>query len=320
MHCSLRQRLPNDLKKDAALLEQWQASVQSTKKISTRRKTRERKPSRRLRVALVIAVVCFAMIALAPLPDRLVLFPTTDRIDAGAAIRKSIPFNSGELEIWTGASKLAQQRGQPEIYVLRFYGNADRADRWVAAEAEMWNNRAVEVWGMNYPGFGGSTGPARLARLGPAALAAFDALKRTAGDRPIIIFGASLGATTALHIAAHGKIAGLILHNPPALRQIILRQFGWWNLWLLAGPLAQKIPADLDSIANARAVRVPAIFLLSEKDEVVAPRFQRLVVAAYAGEKRVIPLAGAGHNSPIEGAGLVSFHNALDWLLSRDTK
>ena len=95
---------------------------------------------------------------------------------------------------------------------------------------------------MNYPGFGGSTGPARLARLGPAALTAFDAVKHAAGDRPVVVFGASLGTTTALHIAAHRPVAGLILHNPPALRQIILRQFGWWNLWLLAGPLARKIP------------------------------------------------------------------------------
>ena len=215
-------------------------------------KARERKPSPRLRVALVLAVLYIAVIALAPLPDRLVLFPTTDRLDAGAAVRRAIPFEGGELEVWTAVSKLAQQRGQPGIYLLRFYGNADRADRWVAAEAEMWNNRAVEVWGMNYPGFGGSTGPARLARLGPAALTAFDAVKHAAGDRPVVVFGASLGTTTALHVAAHRQVAGLILHNPPALRQIILRQFGWWNLWLLAGPLAQKLPADLDSVANAK--------------------------------------------------------------------
>jgi uncharacterized protein len=277
---------------------------------------RYRKPSGRVRVAIYV-VLYFALITLAPLPDRLILFPTTNRIDAGAASRKTIPFQSGELEIWTARSTLAQQRGQPEIYVLRFYGNADRADRWVAAEAGMWNNRAVEVWGMNYPGFGGSTGPARLARLGPAALTAFDELQKAAGDRPIIIFGASLGTTTALHIAAHRKIAGLILHNPPALRQIILRQFGWWNLWLFAGPMAQKLPADLDSVANARAVHVPAIFLLAERDEVVAPKFQRLVVDAYAGEKRIIPLPGAGHNSPLDDAALANFHQALDWLAPR---
>jgi len=269
---------------------------------------------------LVVAVVYFAVIALTPLPDRLVLFPTTDRLDAGVASRKAIPFEGGELEVWTAASKLAQQRGQPGVYMLRFYGNADRADRWVAAEAEMWNNRAVEVWGMNYPGFGGSTGPARLARLGPAALTAFDAVKQAAGDRPVVVSGASLGTTTALHVAAHRQVAGLILHNPPALRQIILRQFGWWNLWLLAGPLAQKLPADLDSVANAKKVRVPAIFLLAENDEVVAPKFQRLVVDAYAGEKRVIQLSGAGHNSPVEGAGLTHFHDALNWLLPKDLK
>lgn len=274
----------------------------------------------RLGVALVIGVSYFALIAVAPLSDHLVLFPTTDRIDAGAAIRKPIPFEGGELEIWTAASKLARQRGQPEVYVLRFYGNADRADRWVAEEAEMWNNRAIEVWGMNYPGFGGSTGPARLARLGPAALAAFDALKQAAGDRPAIVFGASLGTTTALHVAAHRQVAGLILHNPPPLRQIILRQFGWWNLWLLAGPVALQIPKDLDSLANAKTVRAPALFLLAEKDEVIAPRFQRLVVEAYAGEKRVIALRGAFHNSPLEGVALVEFHNGLDWLLPRNLK
>ena len=260
------------------------------------------------------------MVALAPLPDRLVLFPSTHPIDAGTAIRKPIPFEGGDLEIWTAASKLAQQRGQAEIFVLRFYGNADRADRWVAAEAEMWNSRAVEVWGMNYPGFGGSTGPARLTRLGPAALAAFDALKRTAGDRPIVVFGASLGTTTALHIAAHRQVSGLILHNPPPLRQIILRQFGWWNLWLLAGPVALQIPKELDSLANAKTVRAPAIFLLAENDEVIAPRFQRLVVEAYAGEKRVIALRGAQHNDPMEDAALIEFHNGLDWLLPRSPK
>ena len=98
---------------------------------------------------------------------------------------------------------------------------------------------------------------------------------------------------------------------------MILRQFGWWNLWLLAGPVALQIPRNLDSIANARAIRAPAIFLLAEKDEVVAPRFHRLVVNAYAGEKRVITLRGAFHNDPIQGAALADFHQALDWLLPR---
>jgi pimeloyl-ACP methyl ester carboxylesterase len=265
----------------------------------------------------VIGIVFSAVILFGHLPDHLILFPTRNPIEARGAIRKTVPFENGELELWTAKSQLAQKSGRPEIYVLRFYGNADRAERWVSAEADSWNERAIEIWGMNYPGFGGSTGPARLSRVGPAALTAFDALQKEAGDRPIVIFAASLGTTAALHVAANRPVTALILHNPPALRQMILQGFGWWNLWLLAGPVAAQIPKDLDSVTNAKAINKPAIFLLAEKDEVVAPRYQRLVVDAYAGEKRVIALRGANHNSPIEGTALADLYRALDWLLPK---
>jgi len=56
------------------------------------------------------------------------------------ATRKLIPFENGQLELWTAKSQTAQRIGRAEIYILRFYGNADRADRWVAAEAEAWND------------------------------------------------------------------------------------------------------------------------------------------------------------------------------------
>jgi hypothetical protein len=84
----------------------------------------------------------------------------------------------------------------------------------------------------------------------------------------------------------------------------------------LAGPVALQIPRDLDSIANARASRAPAIFLLAERDEIVAPRFHRLVVQAYAGEKRIIELRGAYHNDPIEGAALADLNDAFGWVLT----
>jgi pimeloyl-ACP methyl ester carboxylesterase len=270
---------------------------------------------RRFLIAVVFLAIYFGVMFLAHIVDLLILFPTTAAIDTHEADRQFIPFAKGQLEVWTAKSQMAKRAGRTDIFVLRFYGNADRADRWVAADAEAWNNRAVEVWGMNYPGFGQSTGPARLSKMGPAALTVFDALKKKAGDRPILLFGASIGTTTALHVAAHRPIAGLILHNPPPVREIALRQHGWWNLWLIAGPVALQLPRDLDSIKNAKTVGARAIFLLADEDEIVAPRFQKLVLDAYAGEKRVITLHGAHHNSPIEGADVAELHQALDWLL-----
>ena len=272
---------------------------------------------RKTRIVLAIVAAYLILILFGHLPDHLILFPTKAPIDAGEAARKMVPFQNGELEVWTAKSYRAKQQAGADIYVLRFYGNADRADRWVAAEAEEWNGRAVEIWGMNYPGFGRSTGPARLSRIGPAAVTAFDELKGHADGRPIVLYGASLGSAAALHVARQRPVAGLILHNPLPLRQMILRRFGWWNLWLFAGPIALQIPRELDSISNAKAIQTPAIFLLAEKDEIVPPRYHRLVVDAYAGQKRVVTLRDAYHNTPVEGAGLAELNHALDWLLPK---
>jgi uncharacterized protein len=263
---------------------------------------------------LAILAAYLLMMFCTTFPDQLILFPTTQPIDAHGATRQTVPFHNGELEVWTARSRLAKQRDHVDACVLRFYGNADRADRWVAFEADAFGERAIEVWGMNYPGFGGSSGPARLVRMGEAGVTAFDALKRKAGDKPIYVFGASIGTTVALHVAAKRDLRGLVLHNPTPLRQIILRNYGWWNLWLLAGPIALQIPRDLDSVGNAKQIHASAIFLLAQNDEIVPPRFQRLVVDSYAGEKKVISLPGAHHNSPIEGEVVTEINRAYDWL------
>ena len=95
------------------------------------------------RVALIAAGLYFGVIFFGHLPDHLILFPTKAPIAAGSAVRKTVPFQNGELELWTAQSRRAQQQSCADIYVLCFYGNADRAERGVAAEAEMWNDRAV---------------------------------------------------------------------------------------------------------------------------------------------------------------------------------
>lgn len=261
-------------------------------------------------------------------PDRLILFPSKEDVGSIGATRRTLPFRDGLLEIWT-----ARNREQPlrpadapvprtpvDAYILRFYGNADRADPNVGPEAREWTLGSVEFRGMNYPGYGGSTGPARLENIGPAALATFDALRAEAAGKPIIVYGTSLGTTAALSIAAHRPVAGVILQNPPPIKQIIRRQFGWWNLWLIAEPLAARIPSSLDSLTNARATHAPGVFLLAEEDTVVKPKYQQLVVNAYAGPKQVITQPGADHNEPLDGPTTTKFNAAVTWMLQRRSR
>jgi len=49
----------------------------------------------------------------------------------------------------------------------------------------------------------------------------------------------------------------------------------------------------------------------------VPARYHRLVVDAFAGQKRVISLRGAHHNDPIEDTALASLNDALNWLLAK---
>ena len=80
----------------------------------------------------------------------------------------------------------------------------------------------------------------------------------------------------------------------------MLGRFGWWNLWLAAGPIAAGVPKELDAIANARRVRAPAIFIRSLGDEIVPVKYQQKIIDAYAGPKELVDFAGADHNAPLD--------------------
>jgi pimeloyl-ACP methyl ester carboxylesterase len=225
----------------------------------------------------------------------------------------------GVVEIWTARSAGVAEAGgtEPRAFVLEFIGNASRAEYMAAAAAEEWGQRPVEVWSVNYPGYGGSPGRASLASIPPAALAAYDALRARAGDRPIFVGGQSLGTAAALHVAANRPVAGAVLWSPPPLRNMILTRFGWWNLWLVAGPVAMGIPSQLDSVRNARNVAAPGVFVVTGRDTVVPIAYQTKVAGAYRGEKKYVRLPDSEHNAVLEGASVAEYQAGLDWLWSR---
>jgi fermentation-respiration switch protein FrsA (DUF1100 family) len=72
----------------------------------------------------------------------------------------------------------------------------------------------------------------------------------------------------------------------------------------------------LDSPTNAALIRAPAVFVLADHDMLVPPRFQREVVDAFAGPKRVVTLKGAGHDSPASKAEEAEIDAGIRWLAS----
>lgn len=261
------------------------------------RTTRRRLAAVAKRVAAVVVVQL--VVVFAGCADRLMLFPTRDPIAAGDDLeRREVATADGALEIWIAHS---QPGRPPDSYVLAFDGNGGRAEHCARDVAALFADRSVEIWAMNYPGFGGSSGGAELRSMAPSGLVAHDALVRTAGDAPVVVFGNSIGGTVALHVASQRPVAGVVLRSPPPLRRVILQRQGWWNLWLLAVPVALSVPGDLDAVDSASNVHAPCVFITGTADDIVPPSYQDHVFDAYAGPKRRVFTAG-GHNDGLTRA------------------
>lgn len=245
------------------------------------------------------------------LADKLILWPPGAETTSGAT-RELVATPRGAIEVFVARS---DRDREPEAFVLRFYGNADLANRWIADEAAAFGDAALEFWGVNYLGFGGSEGDATLSNVALSARAAFDALAVRAHGRPIIVIGSSLGTTAALHVAARRGVAGLVLENPPPLRQLVLHH-GWWNLWLLAWPVSRQVPDELDSIANARRCTAPAVFISARRDRVVPVAYQQQVMDAYRGDWRVFDV-DADHNDLVPDAVQAEVRVAIRSMIDR---
>jgi len=267
-----------------------------------------------MRIALTLLLLYALVMTFGGCADTLLLHPPKGHIDAGRAMRMTVQSKGRDVEIWTARSPAAATDDDVEAYVLEFCGNATRAEQITQYVADRWRRFPVDVWVMNYPGYGGSAGSARLGDFPPAALATYDALRRRAGDKPIFLCGNSLGTTSALYLAANRPTAGLILQNPPPLRRLLLGNYGWWNLWLAAGPVALQVPAELNATTTAPHCDAPAVFLSASNDEVVPRKYHRVVYDAYKGEKRLIEISGATHGSSVKGDAEQQLQKGMDWL------
>lgn len=222
----------------------------------------------------------------------------------------------GVVQVWREYSdgSCGRQR-EPEIYFLRFLGSRGRAEMATLDPADRLSGRAAEVWTVNPPGFGGTTGPADLDRYADCALLAIDHLKKHARQRPIWVCGKSIGTAAGLLAAAHGGVAGVILRNAIPLRELLARHYAQRTLTLSRYVVAPAIPRRLDSLANARRIVVPGIFLVSKQDQIVPAAYQREVISAYSGRTTILEVAGGHDERALQPEDEVAYRRLVHALI-----
>jgi pimeloyl-ACP methyl ester carboxylesterase len=168
------------------------------------------------------------------------------------------------------------------IVFLATFGTGSRAEGAENLAMRCWEDRDVVLWSVNPPGYGNSGGRASLRNISTMATATAERIRDAAGERPVTAEGFSLGCVAALFLSAQGHVAGLILRNPPPLREVARHRTGWWGLGLLPALIAAGIPETADSVSNAAACRVPALFFTALRDQVVPANCQQLILDGWA--------------------------------------
>jgi pimeloyl-ACP methyl ester carboxylesterase len=265
-------------------------------------------------IVTFLLLYSLVVMGLSRIVDHLILHPSRERVFAGEAIRRILP--DSKIEVWIHQGQGPIKSGKPKLFLLHFIGNASRAE-WehpifLDLLAATYN---VEAWAVNYPGYGKSEGDAKLKAIPEAAMNAYRGIREAAQSHPLLLSGNSLGTSAALYLATKVPAKGVILQNPPPLQNMIVQRFGWWNLWLIAGPMAAMVPSELNSLSNAPKSKIPAVFITSEFDITVPPAYQRKIMDKYGGPSRRILIPGASHNTSLPSSLRSEAEAAIQWMI-----
>lgn len=247
--------------------------------------------------------------------DRVILQPTRQPVARSTMARHVIKHGPLEFEVWI---QDFDRYDAPRVNVLKLIGAGARAEHSSLDPLPLWHCDG-QVWSVNPPGFGGSPGRASLANCVAAADAAAQTMIAKFPKTPLLVMGVSLGAALALHVAANHPVAAIGMRDVPDIRRIIRWRYGRFIVsWPAAATLAHRgVPAQLNSVANARRCTAPGIFVSARRDRIVPPHCQDKVIDAYSGERRVLHLPDSGHDQPISGLQIRDYIELQRWLKER---
>ena len=192
------------------------------------------------------------------------------------------------LHGWLKHPTAASPAGERVPLVIVF-GGVRREISWMVERGNM-PDRWAWLY-INYRGFGLSEGePTERVVLQDVKLIYDYAAARPDVDAAhIVLFGRSLGTYFAVALAKTRKIRGAILATP---FDSFVALGGERYPWL---PVNLLISGRYDSVAIAPKIKVPALFVLAENDDVTPVAHGAALARAWGGPQRTVTLPSARH-------------------------
>ena len=180
--------------------------------------------------------------------------------------------------------------------LLWFYGNMETISGLGSIIRDLRPPGTV-VLILDYRGYGESEGTPTEAGLYRDADAAWEFLSAHADvdSARIAVYGRSLGAAVALHLADTRPVRALVLESPFSSAAEMARE----HYRLLPSFI---IRLSLDNVARASRLRVPLLVLHGTEDRIAPLRMGRAVAEAGRARELVL-IEGAGHNDTYDMGG-----------------
>jgi len=206
-------------------------------------------------------------------------------VPAGADVE---PFAVTRADVTLRGWTVNPDHGGP--LVVYFGGNAEELSRLVGSVGRL---PATTVL-VNYRGYGDSGGsPTAAALTGDAAAVTAAARERLGRDRPLVLFGRSLGSGLAALTAREVAADGVILLSPYRSITHLARRFAPF------APVDALLRHRIDTTQALTALPDRVLVLYSPEDLIIPAAESRALAALIEPPPQVVTFDG-GHNVPLE--------------------
>lgn len=180
-------------------------------------------------------------------------------------------------------------RASERFPLVIVFGGVRRETSWLIDRADK-----PEHWGwlfVNYRGFGLSEGtPSERVILDDSRLVYdYAAGRQDVDPANIVALGRSLGAYFTVALAKSRTLRGAVLATPfDSFAALGEERYPWL-------PVGLVLNGRYDAAAMAPKIKIPALFVLAENDNVTPVENGTALARAWAGPQRIITLPGARH-------------------------
>jgi len=252
------------------------------------------------RLVVFLAATAVAMYAtgaalLWHFPDRFVSFPEAEvrQTPGMVGLRHfDIWLRVGPRREWVHGWFLPNDRHAPVVLLLHGTGRTIAGMVHVAAAI---HRAGAAVLMIDYRGLGKSSrGPLTEATMYEDAEAAWHELRWHQPDPALrLVYGHSLGAVTALELAArYPDVSGVIVEGAPTSIAALLRESWLARIY----PVEAMLAGRFDAAAKVRRVAAPILVIHGKRDAIVPSAMGVELYLRATGAKRLLLVEGAAHS------------------------